>query len=252
MSQSVIEPLQATGIPGTSLIRGVGEMADRIRAHAWSGTALGGIDQWPAELLAFVNMMLSSREVMTIFWGPDRLMIYNDGYVQQLGSRHPVLGRPLREVWPEVVDQVEPLMEPAFREGKSSYLDNTALTVLEDGKETKRFYTAAFEPIWVRTNASIVVQGVFQTAINNTASMEAQRQLDSRRRRPKKLKWPASARRTNWLWLSTRPIWVVGFTIPTSRWWAGTSVWQNSSALRNGRGRQSFGSARYIQRINRG
>lgn len=162
-----------------SLIRGTGEMADRIRAYAWSETSLGSVEGWPCELLAFVNLMLVSREIGTVFWGPDRIMIYNDAYVAQLGARHPMLGRPLREVWPEVAPQVEPLIDRVFQEGTSSYLDDTPLMVFEDGQETERFYTASYEPIWVRQNDRIEVQGIYQTAINNTAKLRLQQQLQA-------------------------------------------------------------------------
>lgn len=148
-----------------------------VRTHPWGQSALGPIDCWPPELLTLVNLMLASREIMTLFWGQDRLMIYNDCYATQLGTRHPLLSRPLREVWPEVVESVEPRIELAFREGRSSYLDDSPLTVMEDGVLTQRYYVASFEPVWVRRGDTMTVEGVFQTAFNNTEKIVAQRRL---------------------------------------------------------------------------
>lgn len=152
-------------------------MAARIRIHAWGETPLGAIEDWPLELLAVINLMLSSREIATVFWGPDRIMIYNDAYATQLGPRHPMLGRALRDVWPEVVQQVAPLIDPVFQSGAASYLDNSPLTVIEDGQHTHRFYTACYEPIWIRHEDRMSVGGIYQTAVNNTARIRLQQQL---------------------------------------------------------------------------
>ncbi len=132
-------------------------MAILFRSYDWEQSELGPMDQWPPELPSFVILMLASREVVTIFWGSNRLMIYDDAYITQLGPRHPMPEHTLREVWPDVVDQVEPFIEPVFREGRSSYLNNTALTVIVDRKQNVRFYIASFEPVWVRNNRSSAV-----------------------------------------------------------------------------------------------
>lgn len=160
------------------VVQGTGEMAGRVRTYAWDQTELGPIDQWPLELLTVVNMMLASREIVTIFWGPDRLMIYNDQYTSQLGIRHPAsLGRPLRDVWPEVVDQVKHLLDPVFASGTSTYVEDAPLTVIENGVRTERVYSISCEPIWLCAGSDSSVQGVYQTAINNTAKVQAERRL---------------------------------------------------------------------------
>lgn len=148
-------------------------MADRIRSHSWEKTAFGPISEWPLELLSLVNLMLASREIMTIFWGPGRLMIYNDAYTLQLGSRHPVLAKSFHEVWPDAFDQVNPFVLTAFDEGKSSYLDDAPVMIMEDGQPIQRYYSASFDPVWVRQASGSAVQGVFQTAINITAKVES-------------------------------------------------------------------------------
>jgi hypothetical protein len=40
---------------------------------------------------------------MAVRWGPKLVMLYNDGYREILGDKHPAaLGRPLREIWAEM------------------------------------------------------------------------------------------------------------------------------------------------------
>src|SRR5579859_2616908 len=87
-------------------------MSALIRAKDWSKTNLGHPDSWPSSLTLAVNLMLASGFPMAVRWGPDFVMIYNDGYRPILGDKHPrALGLPFREVWPEVQAELAPLHE---------------------------------------------------------------------------------------------------------------------------------------------
>src|ERR1700734_4506562 len=87
-------------------------MSALIRAKDWSKTRLGNADRWPPSVSLVVNLFLASGFPMAVRWGPDFVMIYNDGYRPILGDKHPrALGLPFREVWPEVQAQLPPLHE---------------------------------------------------------------------------------------------------------------------------------------------
>ena len=61
-----------------SVFAGGGEMRERMRALDWSTTALGPLEQWSRSLRICVRIVLSSGYPMTIYWGPDYTMLYND------------------------------------------------------------------------------------------------------------------------------------------------------------------------------
>ena len=93
-----------------------GEMARRVREMDWSKTSLGASENWPQSLKLAVAVMLASGFPMAIRWGADLVVIYNDAYRPILGDRHPgALGRPLREVWPEIYPELGPLNEAILR-----------------------------------------------------------------------------------------------------------------------------------------
>src|SRR4051812_31137719 len=72
-------------------------MAQQVRAFDWSQTPLGAMDSWPDALRLTVNICLASRFPMFVWWGPELIKIYNDGYLPMLGKRDPAaLGRPAR------------------------------------------------------------------------------------------------------------------------------------------------------------
>ncbi|OAN58475.1 PAS domain S-box protein [Sphingomonas sp. TDK1] len=81
---------------------GGGGTGDLIRAKDWAQTPLGALDTWPAELRATVQMLLSSRVPMTVLWGREGILLYNDGYAEICGARHPAaLGASALDAWPE-------------------------------------------------------------------------------------------------------------------------------------------------------
>ncbi|NBW09378.1 MAG: PAS domain S-box protein [Caulobacteraceae bacterium] len=85
--------------------RGAGEMAARIRAFDWGATPLGPIDGWPQSLKTVVGMLTAAPNPMVLLWGPEGVLIYNDGYARFAGQRHPeLLGMGAREGWPEIAD----------------------------------------------------------------------------------------------------------------------------------------------------
>src|SRR6218665_1970408 len=70
-----------------------------VRAHDWSRTPFGPVEAWPQSLRTAASMVMGRPLPMFIAWGPDFLLLYNDGYAELLGDRHPCQGRPAREVW---------------------------------------------------------------------------------------------------------------------------------------------------------
>ncbi|HUD86198.1 MAG TPA: hypothetical protein VMR17_07070, partial [Xanthobacteraceae bacterium] len=126
------------------------EMAALIGAKDWSKTVLGSADRWPPSLTLVVKLMLASGFPMAVRWGPDFVMIYNDGYRPILGDKHPwALGRPAREAWAEVWDQIEPA-HTAILEGRapSIFADDMLLRIQRRGTvwEDARF-TLAYSPV---------------------------------------------------------------------------------------------------------
>ena len=85
-------------------------MARRVAELDWSATPVGARKDWSASLNVTVELVLASGFPMAARWGPELVSIYNDAYRAILGDKHPdALGRPLREVWTEIYDELGPL-----------------------------------------------------------------------------------------------------------------------------------------------
>ena len=121
-----------------------------IAGKDWSATALGDPANWSASLKLIVGIMTASGFPMAVRWGPEFILIYNDGYRPILADKHPwALGLPFRVVWPEVVSELIPLHE-AILAGKSlgDYSEDRPLTIRRRGMtwETAHF-TVGYSPV---------------------------------------------------------------------------------------------------------
>ena len=86
-----------------------GQVGDLIRQKDWSATSLGALSSWPRSLKNHLSMIFELPTAAIIFWGPDQIQLYNDGYSVIMGPRHPKhLGSTFRECWPEAYDSIIP------------------------------------------------------------------------------------------------------------------------------------------------
>ena len=125
-----------------------GEMAAQLRGFDWSRTALGPASTWPTSLRTIVGVVLGSRFPMLIWWGPDQLQIYNDGYRAILGEKHPrSLGAPGREVWSEIWHIVGPLAEGVLAGGPPTWNEHLLLPINRKGFVEEAYFTFSYSPI---------------------------------------------------------------------------------------------------------
>jgi len=150
-----------------------GDNGRRIRMFDWARTPLGDIATWPAHLRTAVDIVLGSRFPMTILWGPQRIQLYNDGYIPIFGSKHPAsLGRPAHESWAEIWDIVDPMFSAVEQTGQPTWCENQLLLLERLGRREERYFTFSYSPI---RSADGGVDGVFVTALETTAQVLAER-----------------------------------------------------------------------------
>ncbi len=155
----------------TGFLDGGGEMAAAIRAHDWGSTPLGPIAGWPAALKIAVGMMVNSRFPKCIVWGADLITIHNDAFRPILGEKPCALGRSFHEVWPEVWDDIGPLVDKAFA-GAATFIEDFPLTIDRYGYAEEVWFTFCYSPIRDETGR---VLGVIDTVMETTGKMLAER-----------------------------------------------------------------------------
>ena len=134
--------------PPRTLLPLGGEMRTFIREKDWSQTSIGPMERWSPTLKTMVELLLANRFPLLLWWGPQYVSIYNDAYRPILGAKHPAaLGKPFREVWPEIEQILSPLIDAPFKGGPSTWMEDILLEVNRHGFFEETHFTIAYSPV---------------------------------------------------------------------------------------------------------
>lgn len=159
---------------------GGGEIGAALRAPQEARSSLGMPDRWPSALRSIVNLMLNSRFPMFVAWGPELTFLYNDAYAPILGTKHPAaLGKPFKEVWSEIWDDVGPLAARALA-GEAIWQDDLLLVMERKGYAEDTWFTFSYSPA---LDDEGKVAGVFCACTETTEKVLAVRSISEERRR---------------------------------------------------------------------
>ncbi|WP_165356396.1 PAS domain S-box protein [Sphingosinicella sp. BN140058] len=170
MTSSPVPPVSSAPL---SFLSDGGEMGARMRGFDWAATPLGPPAAWPQALKTVVGLLLSTAFPMFVAWGPELRFLYNDGYVDILGGKHPdALGAPFEQVWAELWEDVGPIAARALA-GDSSYHENLPLLMTRRGSPEQTWFTFSYSPIRDESGA---VGGMFCTCVETTNMVLAERE----------------------------------------------------------------------------
>jgi len=126
-----------------------GEMATHMRGFDWSATPLGQPTNWPSGLQSAVRNMLASGHPMLIWWGEQRIQLYNDAHVPSLPQeRHPgALGRPGPEIWPESWDSLAPQIDRVLSGSGAGWYQDHPLQITRNGVPETTHWTYSLDAI---------------------------------------------------------------------------------------------------------
>jgi PAS domain S-box-containing protein len=133
------------------------------------------MDRWPKSLRGLVDMLLAHPLPMIVLWGPDLIQIYNDGFAEIAGGKHPAgMGMPTFDCWPEA----RPITEPIYRRvlaGEAVRLEDQLFRLTRNGPLEDVYLTVSYGP--VRDDAGEIA-GVFASLFETTAQVGAQRERE--------------------------------------------------------------------------
>lgn len=115
----------------------------------WSATPLGPPAGWPQSLRTAVSILLSSRFPMWMAWGPDLTFFCNAAYRRDtLGRKYPwALGRPAREVWAEIWDDIGPRIERVLSTAEATWDEGLLLFLERSGYPEETYHTFSYSPL---------------------------------------------------------------------------------------------------------
>lgn len=163
-------------LPADWLPAGIGAMGEYIRAVDWAATPLGAPAGWPQSLKTAVRILLTSRFAMWMGWGPDLTFLYNEAYATRtLGKKHPWgLGKPAREVWAEVWDDIKSRVRTVLDTGTATWDEALQLFLERNGYTEETYHTFSYSPLTDETGA---VAGMLCVVVEETDRVIGERQL---------------------------------------------------------------------------
>ncbi len=127
----------------------VSPIVGELIAHKdWSTTALGRPDEWPVELRAMIDVVLSSRFPMVFWWGPSLIQFYNDAYLPIIGGKHPrALGQTAEDCWAEIWDAIGPQITSIQDGGPATWNEDVLLDINRHGFVGESYFTWSYSPL---------------------------------------------------------------------------------------------------------
>lgn len=161
---------------------GPGEMRARCRVTDWSSTSLGPTSGWSWSLRTTVANMMSSRHPMFLWWGPELIQIFNDGYLPSFGSSGrdlAALGARGREHWSDIWHLIGPEVAMVMATGESSWHEDHLVPIERNGQVENVWWTYGYSPVRDDDGRVSGVLVVVQETTNHVLGLlERQRLLD--------------------------------------------------------------------------
>ncbi|WP_156114967.1 response regulator [Pseudomonas sp. ML96] len=149
-------------------------MAERIRNYDWSSSSLGPIETWPSVLRTAVALCLESRFPQAVMWGSDLITLHNDAFSLILGNKPPALGKPFKEVWSEVWEDIRPIAENALA-GQATFIEDFPLLIERGNSPEWAYFTFCYSPI---RDADGQVIGILDTVAETTSTVLTNQRLE--------------------------------------------------------------------------
>jgi hypothetical protein len=148
-----------------------------LRQADWSTNALGAVGDWPASLKAIVRAMLSTRQATCLFWGPELINLYNDGFIPLLGEKHPrAMGQRAEDCWSDAWPVVGGLLADVVAHGKAVLFEEMLVPIVRGGRLEDAWWNYSYSPVFDDDGA---IAGVLVVATETTAEVAGRRQLEA-------------------------------------------------------------------------
>src|SRR6202044_2549235 len=103
---------------------------------------------------------------------------YNDAYARMtLGKKHPwALGRPSREVWAEIWDDIGPRIQKVLDSGEATWDEALLLFLERSGYPEETYHTFSYSPL---SDSDGQIVGMLCVVMEDTVRVIGERQLAS-------------------------------------------------------------------------
>ncbi|GAA2485546.1 PP2C family protein-serine/threonine phosphatase [Winogradskya humida] len=160
----------------TDPFEAAGSLREAYRRVDWAATPLGPPHTWSPALRGALDLALNTRSPVTLFWGPEYTMLYNEAYVPMIGKKHPhALGAPTSEVFAEIWDTIGPMLESVFAGEGATWAEDLPLLMDRQGFLEETYFTFSYSPV---RGPDGVTEGAIDIAAETTGQVIGRRRLE--------------------------------------------------------------------------
>jgi PAS domain S-box-containing protein len=133
----------------TAFLTGGGDMGAQMRNFDWSATPIGPLENWPQALRIALKILLNTKHPMLIWWGPQLVQFYNDGFSQIMGTylHTDALGKSGEKYWRNIWDIIGPDVEQVMSGGGGTWRAHQLMPTIHQDKSRHHYWTYSFSPI---------------------------------------------------------------------------------------------------------
>ncbi|MGQ7297062.1 PP2C family protein-serine/threonine phosphatase [Quadrisphaera sp. KR29] len=143
-----------------------GELRSAYASVDWGASPVGAPHTWSPALRTALSLAFATSFPVTLLWGPRFVLLYNAAYAQMLPGKHPWgLGLPCQDVFPEIWDQIGPLMEGVLAGGDAVRMVDQELYIDRRGFPEESYFDYCYSPV---RGADGSVEGVLDIAVDTT------------------------------------------------------------------------------------
>jgi hypothetical protein len=120
-----------------------------------------------------MDMVLELPTPAIIFWAPELVEIYNSGYAEVMGPRHPEhFGSTYGECWPDTYPLIFPWMQRVLQNGEIVEVQDSMIAVTRYGFTEEAYFSFTFSPLREQNGD---IEGILQIVTERTAAVLAER-----------------------------------------------------------------------------
>ncbi|KAG8828010.1 hypothetical protein FRC19_010518 [Serendipita sp. 401] len=175
-SSSTISELMGVG----KGVRGGPTMVEMVEHFPWENTDLGPREEWDVCLRQAVDLTLNSPFPVSVWWGPDLTLVYNDAYAAMSTTKHPfILGQKGQVAWGELWDILGPAVHECIK-GNAVYKYDDLLFMdrLESEEQSleESYHSWSWTPI-IDSRGHFV--GLYNATFETSQKVVAERRLNT-------------------------------------------------------------------------
>lgn len=158
-----------------ALLQAAGTLRKTYEGVDWAATPIGAMESWSPALRNALDMVLQTGFPVSLFWGPELVLLYNQAFVRLIADKHPAaLGTRARDFVPEAWDTVGPWMRSVLAGEGPIWIEDALVPLQRHGVLEEAYFTFSYSPV---RGLDGQVEGVMNTTTETTRQVIDRRRL---------------------------------------------------------------------------